>query len=448
MNEIATPTELPLEARPKWMASQVLRQKPESVDHQHSCIRGALICSEGPAKGHGVHLDSEFIDTVYAMGKASGKKGIKARFGHPNMCSSAIGTFLGRWKNFTKDTIRREDGSQAAAVRADCFISNSAAKSPKGNLKEYVLELADNESDMFGTSIVFTPGRYYKRDKAGEKVIHPWDEVENETVEENKARREKWSETSGPVFIECEELHADDVVDDPAANDSLFAADTVAGEVSEFLDLNPEVVEAFQSNPAILDVLSTHHAQIQQFITNYLEYATTHGAGAAPNQKEDSMSEETTVSTPEQPETPAAGSEALETATPPEATATPESETPLETPAEPEQPAETPADESLSTETPTSDSGTPASDPDPARAEFARMREDFGAEIAAETFAEGGSYADAQKKAYDASQARVKELESQVAASGGSGSDGASATPAASDKSKSFEDFFVSKKDK
>jgi len=436
---------------PTRLASKPLRRKPSSVDRQHSIIEGALVVCEGEAKGHGIFLDSEFVDTVIAMGNAAGSNGIKARFGHPNMCSSAIGTFLGRWKNFRRDSVRRTDGSIAAAARADLCLSNSAAKTPKGNLKEYVMDLADNESDMFGTSIVFTPGKQYRRDKAGKKAYrhiryHAFGEVEiwytweKDGADSNeRLSSDEQDDLSDELYVECEDLHADDVVDEPAANDGMFSefsSNIIAAEFTEFLDLNPEVVTAFQSNPDILEALSTHHAQVKQFIDNYLDYTANHDAGAASKPKEDTMSEEKPVSKPEQPETPAP-SEDLETTPAPEETETPE-DTPEDTPAEPEQPADEPEDEPLE---------TPADPENSARAEFNRMVEDFGAEIAAATFAAGGSYDDAMRAAYKAGQDRIEQLENQLAEAGGSGDDGISHRPTdSSNKPKKFEDFFKSKK--
>jgi hypothetical protein len=53
-----------------------------------------------------------------------------------------------------------------------------------------------------------------------------------------------------PVFVECKALHANDVVDDPAANPSgLFSSwsgEQIAGQVTEFLDTHPEVWELLQ----------------------------------------------------------------------------------------------------------------------------------------------------------------------------------------------------------
>ena len=98
---------------PKLLTSGVTITKKGSIDREAGIIRGVSVCTEGEAKGHGVHLDSEFIQTVTDLGNAK-KQGLKARFGHPNMCSTALGTFIGRYKNFTVE------GNKA---KADLFLS-------------------------------------------------------------------------------------------------------------------------------------------------------------------------------------------------------------------------------------------------------------------------------------------------------------------------------------
>lgn len=116
----------------KWLSTGYLKSKPEgAVDRERGIIPGALVVTEGEAKGHGVFLEAEFVDEVIRQGNEA-KAGLKARFGHPNMCSTALGTFLGRWKNFRRDTITRDDGSQAVAARADLFLSQSAKDTPHG----------------------------------------------------------------------------------------------------------------------------------------------------------------------------------------------------------------------------------------------------------------------------------------------------------------------------
>jgi hypothetical protein len=263
----------------KWMSSGFLRAAPTgTIDPQKGVIEGVSVCTVGEAKGHGVNLDSEFIADVAKMGNEK-RQGLKARYGHPNMCGTALGTFLGRFKHFSVD------GDQ---VRADLFLSNEARETPQGDLHSYVMGMAANEPDMFGTSIVFTPGRSYKRTKAGKKIYHPgWSADEDETGEEHKKRREEWNTTPGPLYVECESLHACDAVDEPAANDGLFSRfgqETIAGQITEFLDLNPQVWDAIQSNPSILEALARYGDKVDEFTARYRAYRE--------HSKEDTMSKE------------------------------------------------------------------------------------------------------------------------------------------------------------
>ena len=328
------------------------------VNRDKGIIKGVSVCTVGEAKGHGVNLDHEFIGRVADLGNEK-KQGLKARFGHPNMCSTALGTFIGRFKNF------RVNGDQ---VISDLFLSNEAKETPHGNLYDYVLGMAENEPDMFGTSIVFTPGRTYQRAEDGSKeIVSQWE-----------------SDDERPVFVECDALHACDTVDEPAANNGLFSAfagETIAGQITTFLDDHPEVWEAMQSNPSILEALTRHGGKVDEFMNRYRDYREHNGKG-------NKMSDETATS-----------AELLEEAgvTEPSATETPaveeaETETPQETPAEIEAPevddsVETPAAE-LSAEPVTVESFD--------RAEFTRIADEFGGDIAVQTVRDGGSYETAQ----------------------------------------------------
>lgn len=208
------------------------------VDREKGAIFGVSVNTVGEAKGFGVHLEQSFVERVAELGNAE-KNGLKARFGHPSMCSTALGTFLGRFKNF------RVEGEQ---VLADLFLSSSAKDAPGGNLYDYVLGLAESESDMFGTSIVFTIGEEYQ------------------------------NEGDDKTFVTCDKLHACDVVDDPAANpDGLFSAfnqDALSSQVSEFLGTHPEVYEVLSNQPEI----------VEQFLKNYEQFNN--------RTKEDVMSDE------------------------------------------------------------------------------------------------------------------------------------------------------------
>jgi len=202
----------------KWFrSSPVYGFKANNVNKEAGVIEGVAVITMGEAKGHGVHIDSEFLDAVVEQGNAL-KQGLKVRFGHPSMSSTALGTFLGREKNF------RRVGD---VVRADLFLSNTAKETPGGDLYNYVLEMAENESDMFGTSIVFTPGE------------------------------SKFLSGDTKEYATLTKLHANDIVDDPAANpDGLFSAfnqESFAAQATEFFDLHPEMFELVMNNPDVID---------------------------------------------------------------------------------------------------------------------------------------------------------------------------------------------------
>ena len=249
-------------SKQKWMSSSFQLAAPTGeVNPDKGVIEGVSVCTVGEAKGHGVSLDSEFIAAVVAFGNEK-KQGTKARFGHPNMCSTALGTFLGRFKNF------REEGEQALA---DLYLSNEAKSTPQGDLYSYVMGMAANEPDMFGTSIVFEPGREYRRD-GSQKVFAPGEKTE---AGERGADWEEWREIEGDTFIECAALHACDAVDNPAANDGLFSAftgETIGGQITEFLDLNPQVWEAMESQPSILEALARYGPKMDEFTNRYRAY--------------------------------------------------------------------------------------------------------------------------------------------------------------------------------
>jgi hypothetical protein len=219
------------------------KQNQTRVDRDKGVIYNAAIVTVGPAKGHGVELEREFIDETVRQGNAL-KNGLKMRYGHPTMSSTALGTFLGRAKNF-----RVDDSGETPIARADLFLSNESKESPQGDLYSYVLGMAENEPDMFGLSIVFKPGDKYQRDSEGLKVKDQFDD-------------------SMPTFVEMKQLTHVDFVDDPAANDSglfsTFNAATIAGQVSEFLDTHPQVWELLKKRPDIFEEFSSRYEEYRE----------------------------------------------------------------------------------------------------------------------------------------------------------------------------------------
>ena len=285
------------EAKPDnvWMMSAfaVAASKGETlrVDRKAGIIYGVAAVTEGEAKGHGVSLDSEFVGNVTELA-AQKQMGLKMRFGHPNMSSTALGTFIGRGKNFR--TEKAADGS--AVTRFDAHLDEVAQETPNGNLFDYVLNMAEKNPDMLGTSIVFTPGKLYKRGADGAKLYEPRFD-ENVTPAERKKQRAEWDAAGKKVFTEVAALHAADIVDDPAANkDGLFSGcfdtQTWAAQVTEFLDTHPDIFQFIAGKPEIIPAfLERYNSYRERSGQTKLSIAET-PVGQAGTEKEPHMAAE------------------------------------------------------------------------------------------------------------------------------------------------------------
>ncbi len=152
------------------------------------------------------------------------------------MCAEALGTFIGRFKNF------RVDGERAMA---DLHLDNVAKKSPKGDLFSYVIAMANSNPDMFGASISFEIDDYYHYDSENQRVAGEGEKT----------------------FVKIKSLLATDVVDDPAANPNglfsaaSFAPDNFAAIATKFLDDNPEIWNHIEANPEIFEPFFHRYAE-------------------------------------------------------------------------------------------------------------------------------------------------------------------------------------------
>ncbi len=200
-----------------YFRADISRGGNVSVNRTQEIIAGFAVVTKGVTHDERGEFDDIALDTVVELGNQA-KAGVKSRFGHPNMSSTALGTFLGRVRNFRRD---------ADIVRADLHIDPTAHDTPDGDLAGYVMNLAESDSQAFGSSM----------------VIH-WDEEFRE--ERDKDGKEL------PPFIRVKRLMSVDVVDDPAANNGFFGmpffSESVrpSAEMTRFLDrfLNePEAVE-------------------------------------------------------------------------------------------------------------------------------------------------------------------------------------------------------------
>ncbi|MBL8013730.1 MAG: hypothetical protein JNN05_07765 [Candidatus Omnitrophica bacterium] len=188
-------------------------------DKYKGVIRGFAVMTQGNVKDmRGWEIDETTLSQIVEAGNKV-QLGLKSRFGHPNMSSTALGTFIGRAKNFRKD---------GGIARADLFISKTAYETPDGDIASYVLDLAEKDPEAFGTSVVL-----------GESDL--------EYADEKKKKDGK----DLPPKLRVSSLMAVDVVDDPAANDGMFnkhfnSSVELSAKATEFMNKlldNPDALE-------------------------------------------------------------------------------------------------------------------------------------------------------------------------------------------------------------
>lgn len=188
-------------------------------------IRGFAVMTQGNVKDiRGWEIDTTTLDQIVTAGNAHANLGLKSRFGHPNMSTTALGTFLGRVKNFYRD---------GNIARADLYISRTAYDTPEGDLASYVLDLAEKDPEAFGTSV----------------VLGDYELVFRINTDGTPQKDEKGNDL--PPLLRVQSLLAVDVVDEPAANNSLFGKffnDSIqlSAKATDFLDkllTNPDALE-------------------------------------------------------------------------------------------------------------------------------------------------------------------------------------------------------------
>ena len=117
------------------------------VDHENGIIHEVSLLESGrEASGHGFWVDMKMVRQAVKQGKASGELGLKARMDHPSACFSSMGSQLGRIKNF------KAKGYMAVA---DLHIGEFAKHSPSGDIRKWLLSVAEHDPSQVGFSISF-----------------------------------------------------------------------------------------------------------------------------------------------------------------------------------------------------------------------------------------------------------------------------------------------------
>lgn len=214
-----------------------------SIDEANGVIKDIVILQSGKDK-YNEQWDKKALEQLVTLGNAQGQ-GVKSRFGHPNMCDTTLGSFIGRYKNHRVSTTTRTDDGVAREVPcvvADLHLDPVAKESPKGNLYDYVLSMSAKNSDMFGNSIVFMPDE---------------SEVVLEKTESGEEKEVK--------YMRVKSYLASDLVDSPAATDSLFK------DTTDFAAIATQFLE---ENPGIYEVLSKNDGIVKEFLSKYEAFKT------------------------------------------------------------------------------------------------------------------------------------------------------------------------------
>lgn len=221
------------------------QQKHVNVDRENDTVKNIEIAKYGKNKNSSF-FDEKFLNDLARKGNEQ-TQGVKSRFGHPNMCASSLGTYVGRYKNF-----RVENKRAYADLHLDPISKKTEVEGKGIKMYDYIMDMAESNSDMFGNSIVIMSDEY-----EGE-VVYDDDEVKMETIKV------------------LHSLLASDLVDDPAATDALFSVENDFGVVmTEFLDQNPEVFNIANEKPELF----------MDFLTRYEAYQSRKSINTNKNEK-------------------------------------------------------------------------------------------------------------------------------------------------------------------
>lgn len=243
-------------ANPEWLRANM--KGAAAVDREKHIISGVILAEEGPFKSQGRgEFDRAAIRSIVKMANER-PAGLKSRFAHPGLSSDGIGTMLGRMKGAYTEKIMRETGTdesgrpmfkEVLAAKADLHLSPTSFETPNGNLGKYVEDLAAEDPDAFGTSLVLQVNQEYRLDKQG------------------KPLKDDNGDDLPPLWIPTK-LHASDVVDDGDATRSFLSADILASLPDGIVRQGCQLLDAQFAGQA-KDVI---RARLSAFIDRYLSY--------------------------------------------------------------------------------------------------------------------------------------------------------------------------------
>ncbi len=202
--------------KPEWLRATVSDQSV-GVDREAGIIYGKVVAQQGPFKDERGEFDLQALRAIVKLGREH-SNGLKSRFGHPTLSDDGLGKFLGRTQKLRMDTATTPQGEEVAAVRGDLHLSRTAFDEPPGGgkpLAEYVMDLAEEDSEALSSSLVLEIEEELRLDKKGRRL-----------VDEDTGREL-------PPLWRPVRLHASDIVDTGDAVDGLLGAQLSADDLPD-----------------------------------------------------------------------------------------------------------------------------------------------------------------------------------------------------------------------
>lgn len=231
-----------MSVEPKMEAVHSLSRGVVGVDRDNKRLLGYVVAERGPFKSEGRgEFNTEGLKQIVEMANGV-KMGLKARFTHPGLSSDALGTHLGRSVNF------RMDGDDK--VRADLIFADAAFNGPKGNLAGYVMDMAEQDHEAIGSSLVIDPKKEMRLNPDGTRM------------KDGKGK-------DLPPLWYPNKLYASDIVDEGDATKSLLST---AVDIEQLEDAHiRQVFEILNTTFAGQD-RATVEARVTAFLGRYLSH--------------------------------------------------------------------------------------------------------------------------------------------------------------------------------
>lgn len=230
----------------RWLRSGAQKIEPARIDAEAGIIYDVVMVQEGPAKGHGVHLDADFIEAITAYDNRHLKKsGLKARFGHPTASGETMGTQLGVFYDFRT---RKGPAGRMEEI-ANLHLLESADESPTHpGMRSWVLKMAQERPDFLMSSIVFAPSGYFQMVNGKKMPVYTYDK-DGDWIDPVRGE---------DIYVEFNEKNGarhyyTDIVEQGAATDRLFSHGVnqhlFAVQAENFMQEHPEILEFVKNNP-------------------------------------------------------------------------------------------------------------------------------------------------------------------------------------------------------